>query len=620
MAICRQRLHRIAISGIHILVRTVLVIALVARTAAAAPATATAPAAGPDTAGIRAALEAQRQQLHIAGLAYAIVLDDRVIASEGLGLRDVGRKLPATVDTVFPIGSCTKAFTAMAAAIAADEGKLSLDDSPHRLLPMLVFRDRETNELVTIRDMLSHRTGLRGYADLAALTNKLTREEYVRAAAAAKPYAKLREKFQYSNAMVTAVGELVARAYKTSWEHVIETKILAPLAMKSSRTSAYKIPGEAAIGYSWDGQTWKPAPVTESLAVMAPAGSVASSARDMARWLRVMAGGGTLDGKRLVSEALVRELTTPHTPINAGLSYGLGWVIYDWNGHRVVEHNGGSEGLSAIVSFMPDRRAGFVVLANSSPTALTQIGKLGATLWPLIIGEKAKTAPPPAPSRDTPAPAPELATKDLPALETVLAKMLQAAGGERNLRKHAAMRITAHGSYDHQGVAFTLTILATERARVEDESWSALGKRVGRIRTWFDGEHGAQQTTFGQDETLTDVAKARRENALHPLLDPKKLYDAVSLAGKTQEAGEDVWVVALGSDTKLYVSARTGLVVRRDVGAAVTRYSDFRSVDGEVLPFHAVTSEALGDKTVQLDKVDVAVTPAATAFAPLAKL
>lgn len=574
--------------------------------------------AAADPAAIRTLLEERRQQLHIAGLAYAVVIDDRVVALDGLGLRDPARTLPATPDTVFPIGSCTKAFTAMAAAIASDEGKLSLDDSPHRTLPWFKLADPEANELVAIRDMLSHRTGLMAKADLAATPGVLTREQYLRAAAGARPVARLREAFQYSNAMVTAAGEAVARAYGTTWERVIETKILAPLGMTATRTSSYRIPGEAAVGQSWDGQAWRAAPVTEALGVMGPAGSIASTAHDMARWLRMLTGGGALDGKRLVSEAMLRELTAPHIAIDAVRSYALGWVVYDWKGHRVVEHNGGSDGLSALVSFLPDRRAGFVVLANSSPTEMTQIGKLGAALWPAILDEAPAPAAP-APRTPT-APEPALSKTDLPALDAWLERMVQATGGARTARGHATMRLHATGSYEQQGVSFELTVVGRETARVEDEAWRAAGVRIGRVRTFFDGERGQQQTTFGQDEVTTDIAQARRDNALHPLLDLRARGGAVAITGRTQLDGEDVIVVALGKDTTLYASARTGLVVRRDRGGESTRFSDFRNSDGEIVPWRWTTHGALGDKTVRVDRIEWNVAIPAGSFAPVAHL
>src|SRR5262249_4850040 len=153
---------------------------------------------------------------------------------------------------------------------------------------------------------------------------------------------------------------------------------------------------------------------------------------------------------------------------------------------------------------------------------------------------------------------PEPSTKDLPSVDALLARMVQAAGGEHNARAHRTMRVHATGAYEQQGIAFDLTVLATETARVEDERWTAAGVRLARVRTYFDGAHGAQQTTFGQDETTADVARARRDAALHPLLALGKLYDSVAVAGKTQVDGEDAYVLALGADTKLYVAARTG--------------------------------------------------------------
>src|SRR5512134_3735527 len=122
-----------------------------------------------------AAIEAERVRLKIPGVAFAVVEDDRVVLARGLGERDVTRHLPVDTATVFPIGSCTKSFTALAAVIEHEHGKLSLEDSPKKYLPWFHMADPEAEKIVTIRDMLSHRTGLRGYADLAAEPDVLTR-------------------------------------------------------------------------------------------------------------------------------------------------------------------------------------------------------------------------------------------------------------------------------------------------------------------------------------------------------------------------------------------------------------------------------------------------------------
>jgi CubicO group peptidase (beta-lactamase class C family) len=548
--------------------------------------------ADPRTDKIMDLFELQRTKLHIAGIGVVVVRHGQVIVLDVRGMRDVEHRLPVTFDTLFPIGSCTKAFTAMAVGIAQDEGLLSLDDSPHRWLPYFKMRDREADAQVTLRDMLSHRTGLKAYGDLAAEPGVLTREEFLRAAIGAVPAAPFRASYQYSNAMVTAAGEAVGRAYKTTWDKVIETKIFAPLGMTASRASSYKLGHEGTIGYVWDGGAWKARPVTPGLGVVAPAGAIASTPKDMARWLRMLANDGVFDGQRFIREATLRELTSPQTRINETLSYGLGWAIYDWNGHPVIEHNGGSEGLSALVSFMPDRRAGFVVLANSSPTALTQIGNLGAQLWPLILDEQTRTAAPTTPSRSAaPPPAARGDSKELPSATEVVERAIEAAGGRARLARHTAMQFRAVGGYVHQGVDVEIAGTFQRGKQVIDERWRAAGKAIGRVRTYFDGARGAQQTTFGQDETFAfeALATAQRDAVLHPLLEVATLYD----------------------------SAR---VVRRDSAGESTRYSEFRTVDGEVVPFASTTSGPLGDKVLAVKQLRFGVTVPPRTFGPVAKL
>jgi CubicO group peptidase (beta-lactamase class C family) len=569
----------------------------------------------------------KREQHHIAGLGVAVVRDGQVIVLDVRGLRDVAQQTPVSLDTLFPIGSCTKAFTAMAIGLARDEGLLSLDDAPQRWLPYFKMKDREASALVTLRDMLSHRTGLPPYADLAAVPDVLTREDYLRATIGAAPVAPPRTTFGYSNAMVTAAGEVVARAYNMPWERVIETKIFAPLGMTSSRTSSYHLGNDGTVGYAWDGAAWKPAPVAPSLRAMAPAGAIAASTKDMARWMRMLASDGVLDGNRFVSEATLRDLTSPHTRINDTLSYALGWAVYEWNGHRVLEHSGGSDGLSALVSVMPDRHAGFVVLANSSPTALTRIGALGAQLWPLILDEPTRTAAPVPPPRITaPTPPPLASTQDLPTAADLIARAIAAAGGRPKLARHTSMQLRAVGAYPGHGVELAVTATYHAGKRVVDEAWRAAGKRIGRVRTYFDGTRGAQQTTFGQDETFTGDAEAnaRHDAILHPLLDAARLYPTTRVDRKVVLDGDEAFVLVLtpklGAPVELYISARTGLVVRRDSNGESTRFSDFRTIDGEVVPFASTTTGPLGDKLLTVKQLRFGVTPPARFFGPVAKL
>jgi CubicO group peptidase (beta-lactamase class C family) len=572
-------------------------------------------------------LEEQRREQHLPGLAFAIVENDRVIYSRALGLRDVEHNLPVTADTLFPVGSCTKAFTSMAIALAQDRALLSLDDHPRRFLPYFRMADPEADAQVTLRDMLSHRTGLKAYADLAAEPGVLNREEYVQAATSAKPTAKFRTRFQYSNAMYSAAGEIVGKANRSTWERVIETEIFGGLGMRSSITSAHGAltVKDHATGYLYEpgAKIFRAVPPPPSLEAMAPGGNIASTVRDMTQWLRMLAGRGTIDGRPFVSAAMFHELTTPVIPINSSMSYALGWATYTWNGLRVVEHNGGSEGISALVSFIPERRVGFVFLANTSPNFMTQIGNAGKLLYPLILNSDTRNAE--KSSKPAVASSGEAATTssapDGPTVDALLQRMLEAVGGEAGLRQHTSVEMHALKTYQNQGVIADLTIQEQGPAmRNEVEAWTAAGKAIGRLRLYFDGVSGGQETTFGQDAT-NDVdanAKARREDAFHQLLDLRSLYKNVVLRGSTKAGSEDTWVVELtpekGSSSRLYVSQHTALIVQRESDGETVAFADYRDIDGERIPFRKTINDSLGETTIAVDSVHFNVAIPETAF------
>jgi CubicO group peptidase (beta-lactamase class C family) len=571
-------------------------------------------------ATIDAILEGQRQEQHIPGLAFVVVAHDRIVYLKTLVLRDLENHLPVTEDTVFPIGSCTKAFTSMALAVSQDHRVLSLDDPPRRYLPYFRMRDPEADAQLTLRDMLCHRTGLRAYADLAAEPGVLTREQYVRAATSAKPTAKFRAAFQYSNAMYSAAGEVLGAAHHSTWERVVERLIFRPLGMSSSRTAA----GDAlrladhATGYVYDetAGTWRAVPPPQSLGALAPGGNIASTARDMAQWLRMLTGGGRVGGRRLVSAEALRALTTPQIAINASTSYALGWATYDRGGTRVVEHNGGSQGLSALVSFIPDRQVGFVFLANTSPNFMTRIGNAGRLLWPVLLGEDAAAAPgattppSPSPSPSPSTPAPMAAIAPLPAVDDLLGRMVRALGGEEALRRHHSLEIRSVKAYENQGVTADLIVRAKAPSRrVEEEVWTAAGKRIARVRIYFDGAHGGQETTFGQDSTNDADAndRARRDASLHPLLSVKDLYDHVRVRAVEGEGSDALYVLELvpatGPPVLLHVSARTALVVTRETPGESVTFDDYRPVDGEWVAFRSAIQDALGETSIEVQDV-----------------
>ena len=338
-------------------------------------------------AAIETALDARRKELGIPGLSLVIVKDDQIIYIKGLGLKDIDKKLPVTPDTQFAIGSASKAFTAMAAVMSADEGLLSLEDSPKKFLPYFTLRDPDAAAKITLRDLLSHRSGL-NRTDLAMVTGKLNREELIKVAGRAKPTNKLGEKFQYQNVMYAAAGEAVAQAQHSTWDRVIETKIFKPLGMKNSNTTVAEMQKarDYSLGYDYNATTkvTRQLPQRE-ITPAAPAGAINSSARDMAQWVRFMLNGGTVNGKRIVSEKGFNETITKQMNVGGTIDYGLGWFLRNWNGHKVVEHGGNIDGFNSQVAFMPDQKLGFVLLTNVTGSPLG--GFAMTTVWKNLVGE-----------------------------------------------------------------------------------------------------------------------------------------------------------------------------------------------------------------------------------------
>jgi CubicO group peptidase (beta-lactamase class C family) len=359
---------------------------------AQAPAKAPAATANPyaqQLAAIEKAIDDKRQELGIPGLSLVIVKDDHVIYMKGLGYKNFERKLPVTPNTLFAIGSASKAFTSMLALMSADEGKLSLEDSPKKFLPYFKLRDPEADAKITIRDLLSHRSGL-NRTDLAMVTGALNRQELIQVAGMAKPTAKLGEKFQYQNIMYAAAGEAVARAENSTWDELIASRIFKPLGMRSSDTTvaAMQKARDFSFGYDYNTATKVTRRLPQrDIAPSAPAGAINSNAHDMAQWLRFMLSSGIANGKRIVSEKNFNEAISKQIKIGGSVDYGFGWFLRDWNKHKVVEHGGNIDGFNTQVALMPDQKLGFALLTNVTASSLGPFAM--NTIWKNIVGEPA---------------------------------------------------------------------------------------------------------------------------------------------------------------------------------------------------------------------------------------
>lgn len=334
----------------------------------------------PDTthlviAALASAIEAARVDLAIPGAAVAVVTDSRVLMHQGFGMRDVARSLPVTGNTLFAIGSCTKPFTALAAAISQDARVLSLDDHPREHLPYFALRDSVANARASLRDLLSHRTGVpiddrQGWYERYA-----TREALIRMAMNTAPSKPFRRAFQYNNFMYVAAGEAIAAAHHATYAEVLRRLILEPVGMTRTTTSLARVKtsDDVSLGYSGRSRATARQPIEPSrlfwLDGIEAAGGIWSSAEDMSRWLRMLVGGGVIDGRRVLSDSALRALLTP--AVRAGASqYGLGWFIEDWHGVTLYTHAGGVSGFGARCEFAPALGLGWAVLTNVDDGAL----------------------------------------------------------------------------------------------------------------------------------------------------------------------------------------------------------------------------------------------------------
>jgi CubicO group peptidase (beta-lactamase class C family) len=329
-------------------------------------------------------VESAMKSWSVPGLAVAIVKDGKVVLAKGYGLRNVQRKLPVTPDTLFAIGSSTKAFTTMAMGILVEEGKLAWDEPVTKYLPTFELKDKVAGAGMTPRDLVTHRSGLPRH-DLVWYNANRARAEIVAGLRYLEPNESFREKFQYQNLMFLTAGHLAAEVAGMSWEEVIRTRIFDPLGMKNSNF---------AVGMSQKGPDFAtPYTLKEKIAVdipfrvidtVGPAGSINSSVNDMAKWLLLNLGGGAIAGKRIVAARQVQDMHRPQMVIQTfpGLfedpeiqqpAYGLGWFVESYRGKKRVHHGGAIDGFMAQVSFLPSEGIGVVVLTNLGGTPLPDI-------------------------------------------------------------------------------------------------------------------------------------------------------------------------------------------------------------------------------------------------------
>jgi CubicO group peptidase (beta-lactamase class C family) len=316
----------------------------------------------------------------VPGIAVAIVKDDKVIHSKGYGVRSLNTMQKVDANTLFGIASNSKAFTSAALGILIDEKKLSLDDKVIDYIPEFRLYNPYVTEEFTIRDLLTHRSGLGlGAGDLMIWpgSNNFTLKDIIHNLRYLKPVSGFRTKFDYDNLLYIVAGEVVARVSGMSWEDFIETRIMRPLNMTASAASYSRIKDKSNV-------IDPHAPINGMVQVIDrdfsdvanAAGGIYSNLTDMCRWIIMQMNNGRYDEglkKQLFSEEVHESMWTPQTIIQAGrsttynthfASYGLGWFLIDVRGYKQVGHTGGLAGIVTQVTLIPELKLGIIVLTN----------------------------------------------------------------------------------------------------------------------------------------------------------------------------------------------------------------------------------------------------------------
>lgn len=329
------------------------------------------------------------------GFALAIVKDDRVIFAKGYGVRKLNETAPVDEHTLFAIASNSKAFTAAALGTLVDEGKIKWDDPATKYLPGFQLHDPYVTREITVRDLLSHRSGLATFGgDLLWYEASYDRREILRRIRFLKPTSSFRSRYGYQNIMFLAAGEIVPSVTGKSWDDYVRERFFVPLGMRRTVTSiaAFKnMDNIAAPHNELDGKLR----VVRYSNVDAAGGAAAinSSVADMAQWIRLLLARGKFDGKQLFSAAVSREMWSPNTIIPIGeqaekfnptrhfYTYGLGFFLNDYQGRKVASHGGGLDGMISQVAMMPEENLGLVVLTNSeTPLSTVLVNKVFDTM------------------------------------------------------------------------------------------------------------------------------------------------------------------------------------------------------------------------------------------------
>ncbi len=376
MRATQQSAARAAATRLLVANRVWISLALLGMTGVASGANAQQQLASPDWQAFDKYVAQAAKDWHVPALAIAVVKDDSLVFAKGYGVLENGKAAPANEHTRFAIGSTTKAMTSAALAMLVDEGKVKWDAHVTDYIPELQLSDPWVTRELTVRDLLTHRSGMPGI-DLFWVHWQYPQAEIIRRLRYVKPESSMRTTWSYNNVMYSLAGTIIERASGMPWDAFIRQRIFAPLGMNESETFVSQIKGKSnvAVPHALLGDSVTVVPMRSTDAV-ASAGSVWSSVSDMSKWMRFVLDSGRVGSKRLIQPATFREIVAPQirAPMEeypalqvakpTFFSYGLGWFIQDYRERPMWMHTGSIDGMCAIIGLMPSEHIGVYVLEN----------------------------------------------------------------------------------------------------------------------------------------------------------------------------------------------------------------------------------------------------------------
>jgi len=319
---------------------------------------------------------------NVPGVAVVIVDGERTLYLAGHGLREAGNPERITAETVFPLASCTKAFTTAVLASLVDEKKIAWDDPVRKHLRDFHLSDPHADADVRIDDLVAHRTGVAPH-DLLWYRAAWDQDEMIRRLAFLPLDKPFRTAMQYQSVMFMAAGKAASNAAGKPWADLMTERLFTPLEMKNATLTTLKLPTDCAMPHTeFDGKLT--AGEWYAMKVPDPAGSLNCSASDLAPWLRLQLNDGKHGGRQLISAANLAHTRRPHVviPVDEGtrknhpftkqMSYGMGWVIQDYRGELLVSHGGVIDGFRAHITLIPEKKFALAILSNREQTRMNQ--------------------------------------------------------------------------------------------------------------------------------------------------------------------------------------------------------------------------------------------------------